>query len=121
MPSPAACGEGVGTTEVVRNADEGVGMTRLPRCAAVQATVPRWPIRPGVPIIQAMRILLTNDDGILAPGIEALYRAVKNLGEIAVVAPEKAQSSQHRLRGRSEWVRRGHAAEIRRPRRDLAS
>jgi 5'-nucleotidase len=39
-----------------------------------------------------MRILLTNDDGILAPGIEALYRAVSDLGEVAVVAPESAQS-----------------------------
>lgn len=39
-----------------------------------------------------MRILLTNDDGILAPGIEALYRAVADLGEIAVVAPDTAQS-----------------------------
>ncbi len=35
-----------------------------------------------------MRILLTNDDGILAPGIEALYRALEDLGEVAVVAPE---------------------------------
>ena len=39
-----------------------------------------------------MRILLTNDDGILAPEIEALYRAVEDLGEIAVVAPETSQS-----------------------------
>lgn len=40
-----------------------------------------------------MRILLTNDDGILAPGIEALYRAVANLGEVEVVAPETPQSA----------------------------
>ncbi|MFQ5807115.1 MAG: 5'/3'-nucleotidase SurE [Phycisphaerae bacterium] len=40
-----------------------------------------------------MRILLTNDDGILAPGIEALYRALEDLGEIEVVAPETAQSA----------------------------
>ena len=39
-----------------------------------------------------MRILLTNDDGILAPGIEALYRAVADLGEVQVVAPETSQS-----------------------------
>lgn len=39
-----------------------------------------------------MRILLTNDDGILAPGIEALYSSVQDLGEVAVVAPEAAQS-----------------------------
>jgi len=27
-----------------------------------------------------MRILLTHDDGMLAPGIKALYRAAKDLG-----------------------------------------
>jgi 5'-nucleotidase len=40
-----------------------------------------------------MRILLTNDDGILAPGIEALYRALADLGQVAVVAPDTAQSA----------------------------
>lgn len=40
-----------------------------------------------------MRILITNDDGILAPGIEALYRALADLGEVAVVAPETSQSA----------------------------
>ncbi len=40
-----------------------------------------------------MRILLTNDDGILAPGIEALHRALAELGDIAVVAPETSQSA----------------------------
>lgn len=40
-----------------------------------------------------MRILITNDDGILAPGIEALYHAVADLGEVEVVAPETSQSA----------------------------
>jgi 5'-nucleotidase len=40
-----------------------------------------------------MRILVTNDDGILAPGIEALYRAVADLGEVDVVAPADSQSA----------------------------
>ena len=40
-----------------------------------------------------MRILLTNDDGILAPGIEALYRALADLGDVEVVAPETTQSA----------------------------
>jgi len=39
-----------------------------------------------------MRILLTNDDGILAPGMGALYRAVQDLGEVTVVAPETSHS-----------------------------
>jgi 5'-nucleotidase len=40
-----------------------------------------------------MRILLVNDDGILAPGIEALYEAVADLGQVDVVAPETSQSA----------------------------
>lgn len=40
-----------------------------------------------------MRILIVNDDGILAPGIEALYRAVADLGHVDVVAPETTQSA----------------------------
>lgn len=40
-----------------------------------------------------MRILITNDDGILAPGIEALYSAVRDLGEVEVVAPATPQSA----------------------------
>lgn len=40
-----------------------------------------------------MRVLITNDDGIMAPGIQALFEAVTDLGEIEVVAPEHAQSA----------------------------
>ena len=37
-------------------------------------------------------ILITNDDGISAPGIHHLVEAVKDLGRIVVVAPDKPQS-----------------------------
>lgn len=37
-------------------------------------------------------ILITNDDGITAPGIKALVESVKGLGKIVVVAPDKPQS-----------------------------
>src|SRR5438270_2633648 len=37
-------------------------------------------------------ILITNDDGITAPGIRNLIEAVKDLGKIVVVAPDKPQS-----------------------------
>jgi 5'-nucleotidase len=40
-----------------------------------------------------MRILLSNDDGILAPGLAALRRAVADLGECIVVAPDTPQSA----------------------------
>ncbi len=39
-----------------------------------------------------MRILLSNDDGILAPGLLELKKALNHLGEIHVVAPEKERS-----------------------------
>ncbi len=37
-------------------------------------------------------ILVTNDDGITAPGIQNLVEAVKHLGKVVVVAPDKPQS-----------------------------
>lgn len=37
-------------------------------------------------------ILITNDDGVMAPGIMNLVEAVKDLGKIIVVAPDKPQS-----------------------------
>jgi len=39
-----------------------------------------------------VRILLTNDDGINAPGLAALRRAVADLGEATVVAPDMERS-----------------------------
>ena len=40
-----------------------------------------------------MRILLTNDDGIYAPGLRALHKELKQLGEVVVVAPATEQSA----------------------------
>ena len=39
-----------------------------------------------------MEILLTNDDGIYAPGLEALERELRELGNVTVVAPATEQS-----------------------------
>jgi len=38
-------------------------------------------------------ILISNDDGITAPGIQALISVMKELGEVIVVAPDKPQSA----------------------------
>ncbi len=54
-------------------------------------------------------ILITNDDGIMAPGIRNLVEAVKDLGKIVVVAPDKPQSGM------------GHAITIGQPLRLHAS
>lgn len=38
-------------------------------------------------------ILVTNDDGVLAPGIRALIGVMSEIGEVIVVAPDKPQSA----------------------------
>lgn len=48
-------------------------------------------------------ILICNDDGITAPGIIALVNAVKDLGEVIIVAPDSPQSAM------------GHAVTISKP------
>lgn len=50
-----------------------------------------------------MHILLCNDDGLDAPGLAALHRACRCLGEVSVVAPATEQSTT------------GHAVNLRRP------
>ena len=39
-----------------------------------------------------MRILLSNDDGVLAPGLNALANALKTIADVTVVAPESERS-----------------------------
>jgi 5'-nucleotidase len=39
-----------------------------------------------------MHILLTNDDGIYAPGLAAIYKRLKSLGQVTVAAPSDVQS-----------------------------
>src|SRR6266481_6235811 len=46
--------------------------------------------RKGNPIV---RILLTNDDGVYAPGLRALRKELQKLGEVVVVAPAGEQSA----------------------------
>ena len=41
-----------------------------------------------------MRILITNDDGLFAPGIVPLVEWAKTLGEVTVVAPKNEQSGK---------------------------
>ena len=61
----------------------GVGGTALVRATGVKAKGGRK----RVPVI-----LVTNDDGISAPGIRNLVEAVKDMGKVVVVAPDKPQS-----------------------------
>ena len=38
-------------------------------------------------------ILVTNDDGITAPGLRALIKVMNTIGEVIVVAPDSPQSA----------------------------
>ncbi len=40
-----------------------------------------------------MKILISNDDGVLAPGLASLYAAMADLGDVTVVAPDSPQSA----------------------------
>ena len=57
-----------------------------------------------------MRILLSNDDGYFAPGLQALHDALMPLGEITVMAPERDRSgaSNSLTLDRPLSVRRAH-------------
>lgn len=45
------------------------------------------------PTGKPLSILISNDDGIDAPGIEALAKELKKIGKVTVVAPDKQQSA----------------------------
>ena len=52
-----------------------------------------------------MHILLTNDDGLFAPGLAALHSVLSSFGDVSVVAPAHGQSaSGHSLTVRSALV-----------------
>ena len=39
-----------------------------------------------------LSILLSNDDGVMAPGLQALYDALSHIATVTVVAPEAERS-----------------------------
>ncbi|MCF8168787.1 MAG: 5'/3'-nucleotidase SurE [Rhodoferax sp.] len=41
-----------------------------------------------------MKILISNDDGYLAPGLLALYEALRDVAEVEVIAPEQNNSAK---------------------------
>jgi len=50
-----------------------------------------------------MQLLITNDDGIKSPGLLALVRAMRPLGQLAIVAPDR------------NWSASGHVKTMHRP------
>src|SRR5690242_2696613 len=50
-----------------------------------------------------MHILVTNDDGVQAPGLLALAQAMRQIGDVTVVAPDR------------NWSASGHVKTLERP------
>ncbi len=50
-----------------------------------------------------MHILVTNDDGVMAPGLLALAQAMRSLGKVTVLAPDR------------NWSASGHVKTLERP------
>ena len=54
-----------------------------------------------------LNILISNDDGIFARGLEILEEACRRVGDVTVVAPDREQSaSSHALtiaKGTASW------------------
>jgi 5'-nucleotidase len=88
---PARTGK-TGATGIIR--ETGTNGMELPSSRSkelvtkeLEATGVRKAGRKRIPVI-----LVTNDDGINAPGIRNLVEAVKGLGKVIVVGPDKPQS-----------------------------
>src|SRR5262245_43895777 len=67
----------------------------------------------------ALRILVTNDDGVYSPGLLALAEVAAEFGEVRIVAPDHEQSSMAQpvaatrpLSHRRAWVGRFDAFRV---------
>src|SRR3954468_16974911 len=71
---------------------------RAPAPSAASAPAPSSsatpPSAPATGTQRPYRILVTNDDGVRAPGILALAQALQSLGEITIAAPSENQSGK---------------------------
>ncbi len=70
------------------------GVEDEPLCRWQATLAPRRILDPGAKagMMTGMQILLTNDDGIYAPGLDAMRRTLERLGSVSVVAPATEQS-----------------------------
>jgi 5'-nucleotidase len=81
-----------GPTGIIRETGKN-GMTSIAGDGkATKPLLPGKPAKNGNGRKKLPVILITNDDGISAPGIRNLVEAVKGLGKVVVVAPDKPQS-----------------------------
>ena len=75
-------------TEPCRLVNRRAKSLRRPGCVRVRRAYNRGQLA------QTMKILLSNDDGYQAPGIVALYEALRGIAEVDVVAPEHNNSAK---------------------------
>lgn len=68
------------------------GCARVARKHITLALTRHSPLRSRSATVKRMKLLLSNDDGIDAPGLHALLTAARNFGEPVVVAPATPQS-----------------------------
>src|SRR5262245_59255045 len=68
------------------------GARRFLSCFAVLASVACLTVR--APAVQPFRILLTNDDGVRAPGLLAVAQALGPIADVTIVAPAENQSGK---------------------------
>ena len=90
------------------------------RCRAGPCIRRSMPLRAPPRIAGRVRVLLTNDDGISAPGLQAARRALREIDgvEVDVIAPDSNRSATARsITTRSPLTRRG--GRVRRRRRGL--
>jgi 5'-nucleotidase len=69
-----------------------LNMTKKSSTSAARKSKPKAGKKASIRSKDKPVILITNDDGVTAPGILNLVEAVKDLGKIVVVAPDKPQS-----------------------------
>jgi 5'-nucleotidase len=70
------------------SATTGLSATAAPTGSTGLSATTGSPAAPAIPLI-----LLTNDDGFFAEGIQALFRALKGLGRLFIVAPDREKSA----------------------------
>ena len=63
-------------------------------CIVAAACAPGLATRPAAQAPRPYRILITNDDGVRAPGILAVAQALQPLGDITIAAPAENQSGK---------------------------
>src|SRR5882672_4662563 len=87
----------------MRRCSSPKGRARFPSRPPCRNRPLRRPCRRVSAIDDRPCLLVTNDDGIDAPGLQALVAAVKHLGRVVVVAPDRERSGA------------GHALTLGRP------